>query len=68
MRIEATYDLVIELIPGESPDDSVLLLTSTDEDGEEQTVVIMLDEVEPLRQALADGAAKLAQMVGGSYP
>lgn len=68
MRIEATYDLVIELIPGDSPDDSVLLLTSTDEDGEEQTVVIMLDEVEPLRQALADAAAKLAGMVGGSYP
>lgn len=68
MRIEATYDLVIELIPGDSPDDSVLLLTSTDEDGEEQTVVIMLDEVEPLRQALADAAAKLAGMVGTSYP
>ena len=68
MRIEATYDLVIELIPGDSPEDSVLLLTSTDEDCEEQTVVIMLDEVEPLRQALADGAAKLAGLVGGSSP
>jgi hypothetical protein len=68
MRIEATYDLVIELIPGDSPEDSVLLLTSTSEDDEEQNIVIMLDEVEPLRQALAEGAAKLARMVGASYP
>jgi hypothetical protein len=68
MRIEATYDLIIELIPGDSPEDSVLLLTSTGEDDEEQNIVIMLDEVEPLRQALADAAAKLAGMVGASYP
>jgi hypothetical protein len=68
MIIEATYDLIIELIPGDSPEDSVLLLTSTSEDDEEQSIVIMLDEVESLRQALAEGAAKLAGMVGAVYP
>ncbi len=45
-----------------------MLLTSTSEDDEEQNIVIMLDEVEPLRQALAEAAAKLAGMVGASYP
>lgn len=62
MIIEATYDLVIELMPGETPEDSVLLLTSISEDDEEQSIVIMLDEVEPLREALAQAAARLAAL------
>ena len=62
MRIEATYDLIIELIPGDQPEDSVLVLTSISEDDDEQSIVIMLDEVEPLRAALAEAAAKLAAM------
>jgi hypothetical protein len=62
MRIEATYDLIIELIPGDQPEDSVLVLTSISEDDDEQSIVIMLDEVEPLRAALAEAAAKLAEL------
>ena len=62
MRIEATYDLIIELIPGDQPEDSVLVLTSISEDEDEQSIVIMLDEVEPLRAALAEAAAKLAEL------
>ena len=62
MRIEATYDLIIELIPGDQPEDSVLVLTSISEDEDEQSIVIMLDEVEPLRTALAEAAAKLAEL------
>ena len=62
MRIEATYDLVIELIPGDQPEDSVLVLTSISEDDDEQSIVIMLDEVEPLRAALAEAATRLAAM------
>ena len=61
MRIEATYDLIIELIPGDQPEDSVLVLTSISEDEDEQSIVIMLDEVEPLRAALAEAAAKLVE-------
>ena len=64
LRIEATYDLIIELIPGDVPEDSVLLLRSISEDDEEQNIVIMLDEVEPLRQALAEAAARLTGLVG----
>lgn len=59
MIIEATYDLVIELIPGDTPEDSVLLLRSLSEDEDDQTIVIMPDEVEPLRAALAEAAARL---------
>jgi len=62
MRIEATYDLIIELIPGDQPEDSVLVLTSISEDDDDQSIVIMLDEVEPLRAALAEAAAKLAEL------
>jgi len=62
MRIEATYDLIIELVPGDQPEDSVLVLTSISEDDDEQSIVIMLDEVEPLRAALAEAAAKLAEL------
>jgi hypothetical protein len=62
MRIEATYDLIIDLVPGETPEDSVLVLTSISEDEDEQSIVIMLDEVEPLRAALAEAAAKLAEL------
>ena len=62
MRIEATYDLIIELIPGDQSEDSVLVLTSISEDEDEQSIVIMLDEVEPLRAALAEAAAKLAEL------
>lgn len=65
MRIEATYDLVIELVPGETPEESVLLLHSVSEEDEEQLLVIMPDEVEPLRAALAEAAAKLAAMGSG---
>ena len=63
MRIEATYDLVIDLVPGEGVDDSVLILSSLTEDDEEQSLVIMLDEVESLRAALAEAAAKLTALV-----
>lgn len=64
LRIEATYDLIIELIPGDVPEDSVLLLRSISEDDDEQNIVIMLDEVEPLRQALAEAAARLTGLAG----
>ncbi len=64
MRIEATYDLIIELIPGDVLEDSVLLLRSISEDDEEQSIIIMLDEVEPLRQALAEAATRLTGLVG----
>ena len=63
MRVEATYDLVIDLVPGEGVDDSVLILSSLTEDDEEQSLVIMLDEVESLRAALAEAAAKLTALV-----
>ena len=66
MIIEATYDLVIELIPGDTPEDSVLLLHSLSEDENDQTIVIMLDEVEPLRAALAEAAARLGPMGSGA--
>jgi hypothetical protein len=66
MRIEATYDLIIELIPGDTPEDSVLLLRSISEDDEEQNIIIMLDEVEPLRQALAEAAARLTGLAGSA--
>jgi hypothetical protein len=62
MRIEATYDLVIELVPGETPEESVLLLHSMSEEDDEQVIVIMPDEIEPLREALAEAATKLAAM------
>ena len=64
MQIEATYDLIIELAPGETADESALVLISTSGEDEEQSIVIMLDEVEPLRQALAEAAAKLKTMSG----
>ena len=62
MRIEATYDLVIELIPGDGEDEPALLLWSKSNEGDddEQGIIIMLDEVEELRAALAEAAAKLA--------
>ncbi len=60
--IEATYDLVIEIVPGDTLEDSVLVLTSSSEEDEDQTIIIMADEVEPLREALAQAAAKLAEM------
>lgn len=66
MRIEATYDLVIELIPGDTPEDSVLLLHSLSEDDDDQTIVIMPDEVEPLREALAEAADRLRTMGSGA--
>jgi hypothetical protein len=65
MQIEATYDLIIELVPGETAEESALVLTSLSEEEEEQSIVIMLDEVEPLRAALAQAAAKLKAMGAG---
>lgn len=63
MRIEATYDLMIDLIPGEGEEDPALFLWSrSDEDGSDQGLIIMLDEIEELRAALAEAAAKLAEM------
>lgn len=66
MIIEATYDLVIEVIPGDTPEDSVLLLHSLSEDEDDQTIVIMPDEVEPLRAALAEAAARLGTAGSGT--
>ncbi len=60
MKIKATKNLTIELTPSHEAGEPLLRLTATDAPG--QSVIIFLNEVQELREALAEAGAELAEI------